>query len=105
MQDQGEYVVGDESTAEWLLRGGENDGECGWTGSVDESLDETDDKYLQTRTPTRNTHRTWRSYIWDSWDRPPDERRLMNKIDAVVLSFASIGYLLKALDQNSELGS
>ncbi|CAK7565427.1 MAG: hypothetical protein SEPTF4163_003344 [Sporothrix epigloea] len=101
MQNQGEFVVEDKSAAERLLRGGENDGECGWTGSVDESLDVTDDKHLQTMTPTRNTHRTWRSYIWDSWDRPPDERRLMNKIDVVVLSFASIGYLLKALDQTN----
>ncbi|CAK7224498.1 hypothetical protein SBRCBS47491_005572 [Sporothrix bragantina] len=44
---------------------------------------------------------TWRSYIWDTWDRPLAERRLLNKVDAVVLTFASIGYFLKTLDQTN----
>ena len=44
---------------------------------------------------------SWRSYIWDTWDRPPAERQFLHKLDAVVLTFASIGYFLKTLDQTN----
>lgn len=31
------------------------------------------------------------SYIWDTFDKPPEERRLLSKLDAAILSFAAIG--------------
>lgn len=43
--------------------------------------------------------KTWRSYIWDTFDKSPEERRFLFKLDAVVLSLASLGYFIKYLDQ------
>ncbi|KAK8051104.1 hypothetical protein PG993_002489 [Apiospora rasikravindrae] len=48
---------------------------------------------------SRQGKRTWRSYLWDSLDKSPEERRFLAKLDAVVLTFASLGYLIKFLDQ------
>ncbi|EFQ31072.1 major facilitator superfamily transporter [Colletotrichum graminicola] len=42
---------------------------------------------------------TWRSYIWDTLDKSPEERKFMFKLDAVILTFASLGYFIKNLDQ------
>jgi ACS family pantothenate transporter-like MFS transporter len=38
--------------------------------------------------------RRWVSYIWDTFDKSPEERRLLTKLDAAILSFASLGELL-----------
>lgn len=43
--------------------------------------------------------RKWQSYIWDSLDKSPEERRFLFKLDLAVLSIASLGYLIKYLDQ------
>ncbi|OCF72393.1 pantothenate transporter [Kwoniella mangroviensis CBS 8886] len=40
---------------------------------------------------------TWKGRIWDTFDRPPLERKLLLKVDAVILTFASI----KNLDQQN----
>jgi hypothetical protein len=48
-------------------------------------------------TPKRN----WRSYIWDSLDKSPEERKFLFKLDSAVLTFASLGYLIKYLDQSN----
>ena len=45
--------------------------------------------------------RTWQSYIWDSFDKSPEERRFLFKLDSAVLTFASLGYFIKYLDQNN----
>ncbi|KAI0805909.1 MFS general substrate transporter [Xylaria sp. FL0064] len=42
---------------------------------------------------------TWRSYFWDTFDKSPEERRFLTKLDAVVLTLASLGYFIKNLDQ------
>lgn len=42
---------------------------------------------------------TWRSYIWDTFDKSPEERQFLFKLDAVILTFASLGYFIKYLDQ------
>ncbi|PVH82352.1 MFS general substrate transporter [Cadophora sp. DSE1049] len=44
---------------------------------------------------------TWKSYVWDTWELPKEERWLLFKVDAFVLTFASIGYFLKNLDQTN----
>ena len=46
-------------------------------------------------TATRN----WRSYVWDTFDKSPEERRFLFKLDAALLTFASLGYFIKYLDQ------
>lgn len=43
--------------------------------------------------------RGWRSYIWDTLDKSPEERRFLFKLDAVILTLASLGYFIKYLDQ------
>lgn len=42
---------------------------------------------------------TWRSYVWDTLDKSPEERRFLFKLDTVLLTSASLGYLIKYLDQ------
>ncbi|RAK89335.1 allantoate permease [Aspergillus costaricaensis CBS 115574] len=42
--------------------------------------------------------KSWKGYIWDTWELPSDQRWLLFKLDAFVLTFASIGYFLKNLD-------
>ncbi|TQB73981.1 hypothetical protein MPDQ_005312 [Monascus purpureus] len=35
--------------------------------------------------------RKWMSYIWDTFDKSPQERRLLFKLDTAILTFASLG--------------
>lgn len=41
----------------------------------------------------------WVSYLWDTLDKSPEERQFLFKLDAALLSFASLGYFIKYLDQ------
>lgn len=43
--------------------------------------------------------RRWQSYIWDSLDKSPEERKFLFKLDLALLTFASLGYFIKYLDQ------
>ncbi|OOF90060.1 hypothetical protein ASPCADRAFT_135471, partial [Aspergillus carbonarius ITEM 5010] len=43
--------------------------------------------------------RRWVSYLWDTFDKSPEERRLLFKLDTAILTFASLGYFIKYLDQ------
>lgn len=45
--------------------------------------------------------RRWQSYIWDSLDQSPEERRFLFKLGSAVLTFACLGYFIKALDQSN----
>lgn len=45
--------------------------------------------------------RKWQSYIWDSFDKSPEERKFLFKLDAALLTFASLGYFIKYLDQSN----
>jgi ACS family pantothenate transporter-like MFS transporter len=33
----------------------------------------------------------WTSYVWDTLDKSPEERRLLFKLDTALLTFASLG--------------
>lgn len=35
--------------------------------------------------------RKWQSYIWDTFDKSPEERKFLTKLDAALLTFASLG--------------
>ncbi|KAI0128011.1 major facilitator superfamily domain-containing protein [Xylariales sp. AK1849] len=48
---------------------------------------------------SKTPKRTWRSYFWDTFDKSPEERKFLFKLDAVILTFASLGYFIKNLDQ------
>lgn len=39
----------------------------------------------------KNPKRKWVSYIWDTFDKSPEERRLLFKLDSAILTFASLG--------------
>lgn len=43
--------------------------------------------------------RPWYSYVWDTFDKSPEERLFLFKLDGFLLTFASVGYFLKYLDQ------
>ncbi|CDZ97527.1 Permease of the major facilitator superfamily [Phaffia rhodozyma] len=44
---------------------------------------------------------SWIGSLWDTYDLEPEERRLLTKVDASILVFASLGYFLKNLDQTN----
>lgn len=35
--------------------------------------------------------RKWVGYIWDTFDKPPEERKFLFKLDAALLTYASLG--------------
>lgn len=39
--------------------------------------------------------------LWDTVDAPPDERRLLFKLDAAILTTASLGYCIKNISQTA----
>lgn len=41
--------------------------------------------------------KSWKGYLWDTWDLPQDQRKLLFKVDAFVLTFSSIGYFVREL--------
>ncbi|KAH7879195.1 MFS general substrate transporter [Lentinula edodes] len=45
--------------------------------------------------------RSWGSYIWDTWDKSPEERRFLTKLDSCLLTYAFLSYLSKYLDQQN----
>ncbi|KAL2166465.1 hypothetical protein VTG60DRAFT_2749 [Thermothelomyces hinnuleus] len=55
------------------------------------------------RDPT--AHRTWRSFLWDTLDKSPRERRFLLKLDAIVLTVACLGSFIKYLDQINVLSA
>ena len=34
--------------------------------------------------------KSWKGYVWDTWELPKEERWLLFKLDAVILTFASV---------------
>jgi ACS family pantothenate transporter-like MFS transporter len=67
--------------------------------SINRDIENISDDFSDNSTvkPTKS----WKGYLWDTWDLPPDERWLLFKVDAFVLTFASIGYFLKNIDQTN----
>lgn len=47
----------------------------------------------------REIPKKWTGYIWDTLDKSPEERKFLFKLDAAILTFASLGYFIKYLDQ------
>lgn len=39
----------------------------------------------------KDPKRKWVSYIWDTFDKSPEERKLLFKLDTAILTFASLG--------------
>ncbi|KAI0032098.1 MFS general substrate transporter [Vararia minispora EC-137] len=45
--------------------------------------------------------RTWKSYIWDTWDKSPEERRFLARLDMCLITYAALSYFSKYLDQQN----
>ncbi|KIY62657.1 MFS general substrate transporter [Cylindrobasidium torrendii FP15055 ss-10] len=45
--------------------------------------------------------RPLRSYFWDTWDKSPEERKFLGKLDACLLTYAALSYFSKYLDQQN----
>jgi hypothetical protein len=45
---------------------------------------------VELRKDTINNRR-WVNYLWDTFDKSPEERRFLFKLDAILLTFASLG--------------
>ncbi|KIW21430.1 hypothetical protein PV08_02010 [Exophiala spinifera] len=43
--------------------------------------------------------RSWKSYVWDTFDKPAEERKFLFKLDAAILTFTCLGYFSRFLDQ------
>lgn len=56
----------------------------------------------QPQAPQPQTRRArLKAAIWDTWGKSPEERRLVQKVDWWLLSYACIAYFIKALDQGN----
>ncbi|KAH7129740.1 major facilitator superfamily domain-containing protein [Dactylonectria estremocensis] len=56
--------------------------------------------YLQGAAVTKKPlEKTWKSYIWDTFDKSPEERAFLFKLDTALMTLASLGYFIKYLDQ------
>ncbi|KAH0837682.1 hypothetical protein FOPE_05239 [Fonsecaea pedrosoi] len=65
--------------------------------AVDETL--SSNSKISDNTIQAKPKRKWQSYVWDTLDKSPEERRFLFKLDAAVLTFATLGYFIKYLDQ------
>ncbi|KAH9913575.1 major facilitator superfamily domain-containing protein [Epithele typhae] len=45
--------------------------------------------------------RSWKSLVWDTWDKPEEERRFLSRLDACLLTYAALSYFSKYLDQQN----
>jgi ACS family pantothenate transporter-like MFS transporter len=50
---------------------------------------------IQSDEELKQKPRKWYYYLWDTLDKPKEERWFMFKLDAALLTFASLGTLLK----------
>ncbi|OBT60938.1 hypothetical protein VE03_09275 [Pseudogymnoascus sp. 23342-1-I1] len=46
-------------------------------------------------------NRTWRSYLWDTWDKSPEERHLLFKLDLTLMTFGCLGTFIKYIDRSN----
>lgn len=58
---------------------------------------------VQSSEELKQKHRKWYYYLWDTLDKPPEERWFMFKLDAALLTFASLGTLQIAKDLDYQM--
>ncbi|KZT51517.1 hypothetical protein CALCODRAFT_503439 [Calocera cornea HHB12733] len=49
----------------------------------------------------KHPKRSLKSYIWDTWDKSPEERKFLGRLDACLLTYAALSYFSKYLDQQN----
>ncbi|QKX56950.1 uncharacterized protein TRUGW13939_04058 [Talaromyces rugulosus] len=50
---------------------------------------------------TKNRKSNWRRLVWDSWDKPPEERKLILKMDLTLMTFGCLSTFIKYLDKSN----
>lgn len=82
-------------------RGGKNRSFTGYRYTLIMPSSKATEEALSTASETvaQKPKKRWVSYIWDTLDKSPEERRFLFKLDAAILTFASLGYFIKYLDQ------
>ncbi|KAK0500124.1 hypothetical protein EDD18DRAFT_1348944 [Armillaria luteobubalina] len=48
--------------------------------------------------------RPLRSYIWDTWDKSPEERKFLGKLDACLLTYAALSTYLDQQNVTNAVG-
>lgn len=66
---------------------------------ADDSDRNTDSETIAIPPVQETPKRTWKSHLWDTFDKSPEERRFLFKLDAALMTLASLGYFIKYLDQ------
>ncbi|TEA20509.1 Pantothenate transporter liz1 [Colletotrichum sidae] len=51
--------------------------------------------------PKRSLRKRIAAIVWDSWDKTPEERKFISKIDWWILSYCCVAYFVKYLDQTN----
>ncbi|KAH6889274.1 pantothenate transporter liz1 [Thelonectria olida] len=74
---------------------GQNDAVLSKSSAQQSVVVQEDENHVIQQTPQK----TWKSYIWDTLDKSPEERKFLFKLDAIILTFASLGYFSKNLNQ------
>ena len=57
-----------------------------------ESVEENDNTMNETK-----ASKNWQSYFWDTLDKSPEERNFLFKLDAALLTFASLGEISSSI--------
>lgn len=54
------------------------------------------DGALDVKRPKRKINK-FKAVIWDTWDKPPRERKVINKIDWWIMTYVCLAYFVKYL--------
>jgi hypothetical protein len=60
------------------------EGNCPYSNDAEASPNSSQDQLIV------KPLKSWKGYIWDTWELPKDQRWLLFKLDAFVLTFASV---------------
>ncbi|VDC07710.1 unnamed protein product [Peniophora sp. CBMAI 1063] len=58
------------------------------------------DAYASSSSLASKPH-SWKNYVWDTWNKPADERRFLARLDACLITYAALSYFSKYLDQQN----
>lgn len=50
---------------------------------------------------TKPTKLGWKTFLWDSLDKSPEEKKFIGKLDACLMTYAALSYFSKYLSQQN----
>ncbi|CAG8961285.1 hypothetical protein HYFRA_00013564 [Hymenoscyphus fraxineus] len=70
--------------------------------AVTTAFESSEDNNASREVIQKDVKKRWQSYIWDTFDKSPEERHFMFKLDFALLTMASLaGYFIKNLHQTN----